>query len=343
MSNRVTNQIFKAKQIFNTQVVPDANTKEWKALKGKYAGKRAFLIGNGPSLNETPLYMLRDEYTMCLNRFYMLHERLNWHPKFYMCVDPVVLPDISNEVNKQIQNFGLGVFLSIHKQYIKQKPNVLWIHGMVPNWYSDMLPLTGKAATVAFQALQVLTYLGFSEIYLVGVDQNYQIHKTAKVIKGREIESLKDDDPNHFDPRYFGKGRKYHQPDLKMSQDMIKSFEVVNKASVKYGFKVYNAGFNSQLDVFERKNFYELFDYNEDTSLAVFLKSFPETVSREYIKEQLEKEAMQIDSNKDYKEFDSIITNISDGKELTQKIIYTHIPFGPYKEKILFLNRNRMQ
>jgi len=342
MESWIGNQFYKIIQIFKTVVIPDENSRKWKALKGKYAGKRVFLIGNGPSLNETPLYMLRDEHTMCFNRFYMLHERINWFPKFFMCVDPLVLPDISDELNKQIGNFGLCAFLSIHKQYVEPKPNIQWVHGIVPLWYSRRLPLVGKGSTVAFQAFQVLSYLGFSEIYLIGVDQNYQIHKTAKVLNGREIESSKDDDPNHFDPRYFGKGRKYHQPDEQTAIEMIKSFEVVKEAAEKDNFKVVNAGFNSELNVFERKNFYDLFDYDDETLLSLFLKSFPESISREYIKEQISKDITLIDHTKDYSDFECVLTNIEDGKKLTQKIIYTHIPFGPYRDKIFFVNRSML-
>jgi hypothetical protein len=335
----ISKQIFKLKQIFNTMILHDNNAKEWKKLKGKYAGKRVFLIGNGPSLNETPLFMLRNEYTMSLNRFYMLHERLNWHPSFYMCVDPVVVPDIASEINKQVSNYSLSAFLSIHKEYIDPKPNVLWIHGMVPNWYSTYIPLTGKAATVAFYALQVLTYLGFNEIYLVGVDQNYQLHTTVKTIKGREIESVKDDDPNHFDPRYFGKGRKYHQADANMAREMIESFEVAYKASQKHNFTIYNAGFNSQLNVFERKNFYDVLKLNDAESLALFKQSFPEKIATEYVDQLLNKDVTLVDHEKNYSNEESFVTNVEDGKKLTQKIIYTHIPFGPYQDKIFFVKR----
>src|ERR1700755_2894836 len=61
------------------------SAENWKNLKGAYAGKRVFLVGNGPSLNKTPLHLLANEYTMCFNRFNIMFERLGWIPTFYMC------------------------------------------------------------------------------------------------------------------------------------------------------------------------------------------------------------------------------------------------------------------
>ena len=65
----------------------------WAELEDKFLGERAFLIGNGPSLNKLPLHLLRDEYTLCFNRFYIMMERLAWRPDFYMTVDDLVLWD----------------------------------------------------------------------------------------------------------------------------------------------------------------------------------------------------------------------------------------------------------
>ena len=343
MDNWLTRQIVKVRAFWVTFVLPDENTKNWKALKGKYKGQRAFLIGNGPSLNVTPLYLLRDEFTLAFNRFYMLEERINWSPKLFMCTDPVVLPDISNEINKITEKFELSVFLSIHKAYIQKRSNILWIHGIIPLWFSRFVPLTGKASTVAFQGLQVLNHLGFSEIYLIGVDQNYQIHTTAKVLKGREIESAKDDDPNHFDPRYFGKGRKYHQPDPKMSGEMIQCFEVAKKASEKLPFKVFNAGYNSNLEVFERKDFLQLFDYDQEKQLELFLKSFPTHFPKQYVLALLEKEPINTETTTGIEELESFVTEVTAGAKLAQKIVYTHLAFGPYQQKIVFISRKRIE
>ena len=69
------------------------NLKKWDRIKNKYKNKRVFLIGNGPSLNNTELYLLKNEYTICFNHFDLFFERINWTPTFYSVTDELVLKD----------------------------------------------------------------------------------------------------------------------------------------------------------------------------------------------------------------------------------------------------------
>ena len=40
-------------------------------LKNSFKGKRAFIIGNGPSLNKVDLNLLKNEYTFGVNSIYL--------------------------------------------------------------------------------------------------------------------------------------------------------------------------------------------------------------------------------------------------------------------------------
>ena len=57
--------------------------------------------------------------------------------------------------------------------------------------------------------LQLAYWMGFSKVLLVGMDFSYQIPADAKV-DGNIIVS-QSDDPNHFDPRYFGAGKTWKE------------------------------------------------------------------------------------------------------------------------------------
>src|SRR5574341_209049 len=46
------------------------------ALRDSHKGKRAFIIGNGPSLRQTDLSKLRNEFTFGMNRIYLLFPEL---------------------------------------------------------------------------------------------------------------------------------------------------------------------------------------------------------------------------------------------------------------------------
>jgi len=43
----------------------------WASVKGRYAGRRGFVIGNGPSLKAADLELLRDEVCIASNKIYL--------------------------------------------------------------------------------------------------------------------------------------------------------------------------------------------------------------------------------------------------------------------------------
>ena len=56
-----------------------------KALREHYRGsKRCFIIGNGPSLNETDLTVLENEITFAVNGFFLKASDLSWSPTFML-------------------------------------------------------------------------------------------------------------------------------------------------------------------------------------------------------------------------------------------------------------------
>ncbi len=318
--------------------------KNWEKLKGSYKGKRVFLIGNGPSLNKTALYLLQDEYTMCFNRFNVMFERIGWLPTFYMCVDPLVAEDMASELNEIVKDVKIGFFPDIHTQgldfrnFINDGENIQWLFPDFKGFYFN-LPNVGLGGTVAYPALQVLTYLGFSEIYLLGVDMNYKIHETAKNLKDRDIKSTKDDDPNHFDPRYFGKDRKYHQPVKSVRDNMMASLEfAAKKISENSTTKVFNAGVDSNVTCFEKVEFEKLFHVDSDEKFTLFTRPF-EKVFPFKNEEQMLLGVPLITDMKVPADIDFFLCNTEMGAKLIGKTIFDYIPYGPFNGRILFISR----
>ena len=67
----------------------------------------------------------------------------------------------------------------------------------------------------------------------------------------------RDEDPNHFDPRYFGKGKIWHSPNTDL---MIRHYEKVKGVCEDNGIQVYNAGIGGRLEVFARIHFMDAID-----------------------------------------------------------------------------------
>jgi hypothetical protein len=64
------------------------------ALKDIHKGERCFVIGNGPSLKNTDISKLENEFTFGMNRIYLMFPELGFHTTYFASInDLVVEPD----------------------------------------------------------------------------------------------------------------------------------------------------------------------------------------------------------------------------------------------------------
>jgi hypothetical protein len=96
--------------------------------------------------------------------------------------------------------------------------------------------------------MQLAYYLGAREIYLIGIDHNYNPPSTDDVQQGTVITSHSQD-PNHFHPGYFGPGFRYHDP---MPERMEQAYRKAREFFEKNDVAIYNATVGGQLEVFQR-------------------------------------------------------------------------------------------
>lgn len=324
---RVYNYImFKMMRFFSSH--DTENDKKFLEIKGKYKGKRIFILGNGPSLNKMPLYLLKNEYTMCFNRFPLMYERVNWMPDFYAVTDDLLLRDMGKEINKTTKEVDYAFFPDFHpsnlnvKRQISNRENVLWLHVDKPD-FSDHLPACGINKTVVNAGIQIAAWMGFSEIYLLGVDMTFGEQKIKKA-NSRDWQSA-GDDPNHFDPRYFGKGRKYHNP---MVKEMLEKFDKCKEFFDARGVHIYNAGYGGKLESFPRVDFDSLFDLSDLKKEQMLLDAIHAI-----------NPAISLDDFETSVNENSSFVCGEDGAGLIKSYIMTHIPFGPYKGFYYFVKR----
>ena len=235
-----------------------------QALREKYRNhERCFLIGNGPSLNRTDLSVLRDEVTFAVNGFFLKVRDLDWKPTFYLIEDHLVAEDRAHWVN----NFhGPIKFFPAYLGYVfppgedtifyNHRPRKSYPHGFDFSLEADRITYTG--CTVTFSMLQIAAWLGFREIYLIGVDASYDIPSDAQQGKDYAVGVLdmKSDDPNHFDPNYFGKGFRWHDPQV---EKMVEAYGEARRTLEGTSQRIYNATVGGRLEVFERRSFASLF------------------------------------------------------------------------------------
>lgn len=334
------------RNVINSKVYTINN---WEKLKDKYKGKRVFLIGNGPSLNKIPMYLLKNEYTMCFNHFPIMIERIGFVPTFFSVADDVVLADSIPFVKEFIPKTTYSFFPAIHFRgtnffkKIGHFPNVFWFRQLFKRGFSEDLPDIIPGGTVIYEGFQILNYLGFKEIYILGVDMNYKIHTSVKYIRNNSIniESMEDDDPNHFDPRYFGKNKKYHQPESYVIQNIINELNYLSSYINSIGLQIINVGVDSKVKCFKKKSFDEVLNLNEEQKLQIFNKLISEKTDCNNVDEYKNKyNRLDNFENISWESLSSFYTTAENGISIINQAVFTHLPLGPYNQEYLFMKRS---
>ncbi|RZJ82480.1 MAG: DUF115 domain-containing protein [Flavobacterium sp.] len=231
------------------------NLKELKKYKNKYAGKRCFIMGNGPSLLKCDLKLLKDEVTIASNAQFLIWDQMGFIPQFLTVEDRLVAEDRKDELNAIDKT--TKIFPRDLSKFLKISENTFYIDFLrnykdFPKFSDDFVAKVYWGGTVSFLNLQLAYYLGFKEIYMIGFDHSY---KVTEKIESHVITS-DHDDVNHIHPNYFGKGYRWHDPNV---ERMELAYVRAKSFFESKGVKVFNATVGGKLEVFERIDYVSLF------------------------------------------------------------------------------------
>lgn len=157
-------------------------------LKGALKGKRCFILGNAPSLNEQDLSLLKDEFVITVNQIARNKQFKDIKTDIHFWADPgffneentndefiEVMKGVVSEDNcpmvfyplsakRFVENHELDKYLNIHyfsplySFHSKYKRNIDFCKG-IPGFY-----------TVVEYGITLAIYMGASEIYIMGCD-----------------------------------------------------------------------------------------------------------------------------------------------------------------------------
>jgi len=221
-------------------------------LKRRYKGKRLFVVGNGPSLNDIDLDLIADDYAIAMNRISLIYERTRWRPSFYLyCSDNVHNPEWGaawrESVNHSVNQDQTHSFIwERYGDVIENDKNVRWVKsisemevGTDGTFSANADQAISKSGTSINAAYQLAYYMGFSQIFLIGADLSW-------TTGGHE-----GPDQNHFDPNYRAK-----IPDGDRERRRMRLTHKVAKAFFdEAGVQVFNASAKTYLDIFPLVDF----------------------------------------------------------------------------------------
>lgn len=230
------------------------------SLKNKYAGKRCFLVGNGPSLKAEDLTLLHqnNEITFGFNRIYNIFDKTSWRPTFYISQDEKMLGGCIDDVNSmKIEHKFVPAQLN---WYFDIKINEAIYFNIVsqisenPEEYlfsDDASKCLYNSSTGMYTAAQLAVYMGFKEIYFIGVDHHF---RTSMNNKGEIVvdNTVKD----YFTEKYNEDKKDLYIPNTEKS---TLTYVAMKNHCEQRNVSVLNATRGGKLEVFERVNFDKLF------------------------------------------------------------------------------------
>ena len=221
-----------------------------RKLKDIHRGERCFIMGNGPSLKNTDLSLLKDEYTFGMNRIFLAFPEMGFKTSYLLSVNDLVI----EQSNEEIQSLDVPRFVSWRsRQWLKPQENLYFLYTSYtgPKFARDITGRLWEGATVTYIALQLAFYMGFEKVILIGVDHNF-------VTKGEPNKTIvsEGDDPNHFHPGYFGKGFRWQLPDLDTSE---RGYQMAKAYYENAGRQVVDATVGGKLTIFPKVDYLSLF------------------------------------------------------------------------------------
>ncbi len=216
----------------------------------RHRGERCFIIGNGPSLNQTDLTLLKNEITFGMNKIYLNTIKMGYLPTYMVTVNPLVIAQsveclLQMDVPKFVGHEGLK-FLPIRDDII-----YFMAYSQKHHFADTIQKNIWQGGTVTYCAMQIAYFMGFEEVVLVGVDHYYMCNG-----KPNQTVISEGKDMNHFHPDYFSKGMRWQLPDIEASEE---AYALAKEAFERRGGRIIDATIGGRLTVFDRIRYADVF------------------------------------------------------------------------------------
>lgn len=201
--------------------------------KDIHVGESCVIIGNGPSLKKYALNKINLP-TFGLNRIY-----LRYIPTYFVVVQRLVLDQWHRDIAR------LDTYRFIPERYQdKYELDACWIKtkgGRNKRFQKNLRHHMWEGHTVTYVALQLAYWMGFSRVFMIGVDHDYGDAGEPNKVEVRDCP-----DDVHWAEDYFPEGFKWATPNLEKSTI---AYQLAQEAYARNGREIYVSR-ESKLDLF---------------------------------------------------------------------------------------------
>lgn len=225
---------------------------ELEEYRDIHKGESCFIIGHGPSLRAGDLDTLELNHiiTFSMNLVYKLFNKTKWRPDYYVAMDKGVLD--SHPYFKWEENTKRKCFIADMSEEFwsknKSEKNIKYhsirnMNAREVKFSEDISKRVYFGATVAYDCIQIAAYMGFSKIYLMGMDliPHKQGDKSAMQYSN-----------------FFEIGSQGKRPQMWVEK-ILRSYQAAKKYADDRGIHIYNATRGGYLEIFDRVDFDKLF------------------------------------------------------------------------------------
>lgn len=222
------------------------------SMKDTMRGKRCFIVGNGPSLTDEQLELIMRDYSFGANRIYKVFDKTAWRPDFYVLHDKY---DLTTGIYENLKVDTFFVSDAYWKEHGMKNGNAICYHVMRQVKPTHDIPFSSEVHkyiqsgfTVTFIMIQFACYMGFSEIYLIGMDHKYanEVNEKNQIIKKNNVKShvFEDEKPNEVTANICG---------------MEDAYRIARNYCEQHDITIKNASIGGALEIFDRVDFFSLF------------------------------------------------------------------------------------
>lgn len=230
------------------------NSRRLMDMKDSHKGERCFLIGNGPSLSPDDLHLLKDEYTFGTNMVYKIFGQTDWRPSFHCVSDSIYATKLRDELYNNVKSPLFTLEKTYHKM-TKRTLDTTYVHTIPSERYKvkgNLFAYCMVKATVLSLAAEFAFHMGFSEIYLLGVDCTNPHATGGHFTDNYATKEIAQTDISRIKTRMNRENVTTEQIGEHIIDRSLITYRHLKRYADRHGIKIYNATRGGNLEVFPR-------------------------------------------------------------------------------------------
>ena len=226
-----------------TDRIKEYHNPEIEKFRNIHKGKRCFIVATGPSLRMSDLDVLKENKEICISMnsiFYAFNET-EWKPDYYVMCDYRGFDEYEKNLDslpikaKFLSDNSKTFWKTSHDRNIyRYHQHYEYYYDRLPKFSTDFSKKSYTGGSVTYACIQLAVYMGFREIYLLGVDftgANKSVSKYSHFHTEKELIAV-----NYT--------------------ELVKAgYEKAKLYAEEHEIKIYNATRGGELEVFKRVDF----------------------------------------------------------------------------------------